>query len=73
MQTSSEQGQFMRLLIQLLDTCRILEIVVYTGYSSLSMAISFLRPGGLVLIDNVLWGGSVVDYSCDNEVTEAIR
>ena len=63
----------MHLLIQLLDTCRILEIVVYTGYSFLLMVISLHRLGGLVLIDNVLWGGSVVDYSCDNEVTEAIR
>ena len=63
MQTSPEQGQFLSLLIQLIDTCRILEIVVYTGYSSLSMAISLHRHGGLVLIDNVLWGGSVVDYS----------
>jgi len=32
-----------------------------------------LRPGGLLLIDNVLWGGSVVDASDESESTLAIR
>jgi caffeoyl-CoA O-methyltransferase len=32
-----------------------------------------LRPGGLVLLDNVLWGGAVVDPSDTSENTEAIR
>ena len=32
-----------------------------------------LRPGGLVLVDNVLWGGSVVDPARDDEQTRAIR
>jgi caffeoyl-CoA O-methyltransferase len=32
-----------------------------------------MRPGGLVLVDNVLWGGSVVDQSVTDENTEAIR
>ncbi len=32
-----------------------------------------LRPGGLVLLDNVLWGGAVVDPSNTEEDTEAIR
>ena len=32
-----------------------------------------LRPGGLLLIDNVLWGGSVVDASDESESTRAIR
>jgi caffeoyl-CoA O-methyltransferase len=32
-----------------------------------------MRPGGLVLVDNVLWGGSVVDPSVTDENTEAIR
>ena len=55
------------------DSTTILEIIVYTGYSSLSMALSLLRPGGLIHIDNVLWSGAVVDYSCNIEVTETIR
>ncbi len=32
-----------------------------------------LRPGGLLLIDNVLWSGSVADPSITDDDTEAIR
>jgi caffeoyl-CoA O-methyltransferase len=32
-----------------------------------------LRPGGLVLVDNVLWSGKVVDESDQSEDTQAIR
>ena len=32
-----------------------------------------LRPGGLILVDNVLWLGRVVDASADDEQTLAIR
>lgn len=32
-----------------------------------------MRPGGLILVDNVLWGGSVVDPQRDDEQTKAIR
>lgn len=32
-----------------------------------------LRPGGLVLLDNVLWGGSVVDPDARDEDVVAIR
>jgi caffeoyl-CoA O-methyltransferase len=32
-----------------------------------------LRPGGLVLLDNVLWSGAVVDPAKDDESTRAIR
>ena len=32
-----------------------------------------LRPGGLILIDNVLWGGSVVDEDANDVDTVAIR
>ena len=32
-----------------------------------------LRPGGLVLVDNVLWGGKVVDESDPSDDTVAIR
>ena len=36
-------------------------------------ALSLLRPGGLMMIDNVLWGGSVIDSSCQDAATVAIR
>jgi predicted O-methyltransferase YrrM len=32
-----------------------------------------VRPGGLIAIDNVLWGGRVADASVDDESTNAIR
>jgi caffeoyl-CoA O-methyltransferase len=32
-----------------------------------------MRPGGLLLVDNVLWGGSVIDASNQHEQTQAIR
>ncbi len=31
------------------------------------------RPGGLILVDNVLWSGRVADPAADDERTEAIR
>ena len=35
--------------------------------------LELVRPEGLILIDNVLWGGSVTDPEDDSENTEAIR
>lgn len=150
MQISPEQGQFMRLLVRLLGAHRCLEVGVFTGYSSLSVAlalpedghitacdvsaeytavaqrywkeagverkielrlapaldtletlldhgedgrydfafidadksnylnyyervIKLLRPGGVVAVDNVLWGGAVIDKKDKSEDTQAIR
>lgn len=36
-------------------------------------ALVLLRPGGLVLVDNVLWSGAVIDHANKNESTEVIR
>ena len=36
-------------------------------------ALELLRPGGLVAIDNVLWGGSVIDPDNQTPDTQAIR
>jgi caffeoyl-CoA O-methyltransferase len=149
MQIAPEQGQFMALLVRLTGARRILEIGVFTGYSSLAMALALgrdarftccdiseeytavarkywakagvadrielklgpaaetlkgllkgsegeidfafidadktnyetyydlalqlLRPGGLIAIDNVLWGGDVANPKKMDEDTEAIR
>ncbi|MFZ9738051.1 MAG: class I SAM-dependent methyltransferase [Prochlorotrichaceae cyanobacterium] len=150
MQIAPEQGQFMAFLVKLIEAKKILEIGVFTGYSSLSMALALppegtliacdrdpeataiaqrywqaagvdsriqlhlapaletlqtlldqgeaasfdlvfidadkrnydryyelslqlLRPGGLILIDNVLWGGKVADPHSSDPRTEAIR
>ena len=43
----------------------------YAGY--FDRMLRLLRPGGLILIDNVLWGGRVVDPSFDDPDTVAIR
>lgn len=150
MQISPEQGQFMALLVELIGARRVLEVGVFTGYSSTRMALALpsdgrltaldisvgyteiarhywqlagvddkielrlgpalesldrliedgasgsfdlafidadkrnydayyerslrlLRPGGLLLIDNVLWGGKVADASVQDDDTQAIR
>lgn len=43
----------------------------YDGYYE--RALQLLRAGGTVLIDNVLWGGSVADPEKQDEGTRAIR
>lgn len=150
MQISPEQGQFMSLLGDLTGTSRYLEVGTFTGYSSLSMALSMgagaeivccdlneeftsiaqkywdragvsdrvtlhlgyatetldmllntghdsyfdmmfidadkpnygayfdlglklVRSGGLIAVDNVLWGGKVADQDETDEDTTAIR
>lgn len=37
------------------------------------MGLALLRPGGLMLIDNVLWGGQVADLAVQDADTEGIR
>jgi len=150
MQIAPEQGQLMALLIRLMGATNAIEIGVFTGYSSLCIALALppygkliacdlnedytaiarrywqaagvsnkidlriapalqtldtlldeeeagafdfvfidadkqnylhyydralqlLRPGGLVAIDNVLWGGSVADPKAQDQDTQAIR
>ena len=150
MQISPEQGQFMALLARLMGARRCIEVGVFTGYSSLAVALALpvdghvlacdvseeftavarrywkeagveqkielklapaletldarlkageagcydlafidadksnyagyydrilklLRPGGLVLVDNVLWSGAVIDKKDKSEDTDAIR
>lgn len=151
MQISPEQGQFMALMVKLTGAVNVLEIGVFTGYSSTAVALALpgkgkitaldisdewtslarrywklagvaskidlrlgsaidtlnalidggqavgtydfafidadkenydgyyeralqlLRPGGLLLIDNVLWGGNVADEAKEDVDTTAIR
>ena len=45
-----------------------------TGYEDYyERALALLRPGGLIAVDNVLWGGSVVDDGVQDADTIAIR
>lgn len=150
MQISPEQGQFMQLLVKLMGAKNCIEVGVFTGYSSLAVALALpedgriiacdiseewtsigkkfwekagvrdkidlriapatetlrelvsqgfsgtfdfafidadktgydtyyeyclqlLRPGGLILFDNTLWSGKVVDQNADDEDVRAIR
>ncbi|MGL5923365.1 class I SAM-dependent methyltransferase, partial [Chroococcidiopsis sp.] len=51
MQIAPEQGQFMALLVQLLGATKTLEIGVFTGYSSLSVALVLPANGKIVACD----------------------
>lgn len=150
MQIAPEQGQFMAMLLRLMQAHQVIEVGVYTGYSSLIMAqalprdgrilacdinpetteiarqawaragvvdkidlqlapaletldkeiaaghagrydfafidadktnyanyyercLALLRPGGLIVVDNTLWAGRVLDTESDDEDTRAIQ
>ncbi len=149
MQIAPEQGQFMALLVELMQAKRYIEVGTFTGYSSLSVALALppdgqvvacdvspeytamarrhwadagvagkidlriapavetlanlsrtaagsfdiafidankdeydtyyehcltlVRPGGVILIDNVLWGGAVAEERYRDTDTQAIR
>lgn len=51
MQISPEQGQFMGLLARLMGARRCLEIGVFTGYSSLALALALPDDGRIVACD----------------------
>ena len=47
---------------------------VKTEYQDyLELLHGLIRPGGAILVDNVLWGGSVIDETKQDESTQAIR
>ena len=59
MQISPEQGQFMQLLIRLIGARRTLEVGVFTGYSTLAVALALplsadIADGETVAITHVL-------------------
>mmetsp|Transcript_352 Transcript_352/g.2767 ORF Transcript_352/g.2767 Transcript_352/m.2767 type:complete len:271 (-) Transcript_352:2064-2876(-) len=51
MQVPPEQAQFMALLVELIGARKIVEVGVYTGYSSLAMAMALPEDGMLIAID----------------------
>jgi predicted O-methyltransferase YrrM len=51
MQIGADQGQFMALLAKLTGARRCLEVGVFTGYSSLSVALALPEDGSIVALD----------------------
>lgn len=51
MQISPEQGQFMQMLVRLIGARRTLEVGVFTGYSSLAVALALPPDGRVVACD----------------------
>lgn len=51
MQISPLQGQFMSLLLKILDARKVIELGVFTGYSSLCMALALPEDGRLIACD----------------------
>jgi len=51
MQISPEQGQFMALLMHLIGARRTIEVGVFTGYSSLSVALALPDDGRMIACD----------------------
>lgn len=56
MQISPEQGQFMMMLVQILGAQKTLEIGVFTGYSTLAVALALPKHGKVIACDiNIEW------------------
>lgn len=51
MQIAPEQGQFLALLVQLMNASKTLEVGVFTGYSSLCVALALPADGSVVACD----------------------
>jgi caffeoyl-CoA O-methyltransferase len=81
MQIPPEQGQFMALLVHLLGVRKALEIGVFKGYSSLSVAMALPEDGRLIALDvseeytaiaRRYWRDAGVDNKVDLRIGPAI-
>lgn len=82
MQISPEQGQFMALLVRLMKARKTLEVGVFTGYSSLVVALA-LPPDGKVIACDVneeytsvarrYWKEAGIDHKVDLRIGPAVE
>jgi predicted O-methyltransferase YrrM len=82
MQIAPEQGQFMALLLKLIGAKKILEIGVFTGYSSLVAALALPDEGKLIALDvspeftaiaKRYWQKAGVDHKIDLRIAPALE
>jgi predicted O-methyltransferase YrrM len=82
MQISPEHGQFMALIIQLMGARRTLEVGVFTGYSSLAVALALPSGGKIVACDvseeytsvaRKYWKEAGVDHMIDLRLAPALE
>ena len=82
MQINPEQGQFMALIVQLMGARRALEVGVFTGYSSLAVALALPADGRLVACDiseeftsmaRRFWKEAEVDEKIDSSDRSALE
>lgn len=82
MQISPEHGQFMALIVQLMGAQRTLEIGVFTGYSSLAVALALPAEGRIVACDvseeytgiaRKYWKEAGVDHMIDLRLAPALE
>lgn len=73
MQIAPEQGQFMQLLVRLMGARRYLEVGVFTGYSSLAVALALPADGRIVACDvSDIWTKVARRYWAEAGVAEKI-
>ena len=82
MQVSPEQGQFMAILTKLIGAKKVLEVGVFTGYSSLSVALALPDDGKLIACDvneswtsiaRRYWEQAKVDHKIDLRLAPAVE
>jgi len=82
MQISPEQGQFMGLLARLMGARRCLEIGVFTGYSSLALALALPEDGHILACDvserwtavaRRYWAAAGVDHKIELRLAMAVE